>query len=188
MEVGLRVETETPVSPPMIDDRGRPASSNYRWIVCALLFAATTINYLDRSVLNVIEPALQQKIGWTATQYGNINAAFTIAYALGFLLVGWFIDRVGVKTGYAVSLVVWSLAAAGHALANSVLGFGIARFALGLGEAGNFPAAIKTVAEWFPRRERALCTGIFNAGSNVGAFLAPVLAPILLIRYGWHSV
>ncbi len=172
----------------LVSGPGRPATSRYRWVICALLFAATTINYLDRSVLNVIEPALQQKIGWTATQYGNINAAFTIAYALGFLLVGWFIDRVGVKMGYTVSLIVWSLAAAGHALANSVLGFGIARFALGLGEAGNFPAAIKTVAEWFPRRERALSTGIFNAGSNVGAFLAPVVAPFLLVRYGWHSV
>jgi ACS family hexuronate transporter-like MFS transporter len=162
--------------------------TKYRWVVCGLLFAATTINYLDRSVLNVIEPALQEKIGWTATEYGNINAAFTLAYAIGFLIVGWFIDRVGVKIGYTVSLIVWSLAAAGHALANTTLGFGIARFALGLGEAGNFPAAIKTTAEWFPRRERALATGIFNAGSNVGAFLAPVLAPVLLAKYGWHSV
>src|SRR3954447_4934303 len=122
MEVGLPAETTTESRPaataPAMLDYGspRPITSRYRWVICALLFAATTINYLDRSVLNVIEPALQQKIGWTATQYGNINAAFTIAYALGFLLVGWFIDRVGVKTGYAVSLVVWSLAAAGHAL------------------------------------------------------------------------
>jgi MFS transporter, ACS family, hexuronate transporter len=202
MEVGLPAESTTassttpqqttPVSPLEYGGGGgpggRPLTSRYRWMICGLLFAATTINYLDRSVLNVIEPALQQKIGWTATEYGNINAAFTIAYAIGFLLIGWFIDRVGVKVGYTVSLIVWSLAAAGHALANSVLGFGIARFALGLGEAGNFPAAIKTVAEWFPRRERALSTGIFNAGSNVGAFLAPLIAPFLLIRYGWHSV
>jgi MFS transporter, ACS family, hexuronate transporter len=162
--------------------------TRYRWVICGLLFAATTINYLDRSVLNVIEPALQKEIGWTATEYGNINAAFTLAYALGFLIVGWYIDRVGVRIGYAVSLVIWSLAAAGHALANTTLGFGIARFALGLGEAGNFPAAIKTTAEWFPRRERAFATGIFNAGSNVGAFLAPLLAPMLLLNFGWHSV
>src|SRR2546421_3539577 len=187
MEVGLRVETETPPAPLQYAS-ARPATSSYRWVVCALLFAATTINYLDRSVLNVIEPALQQKIGWAATQYGNINAAFTIAYALGFLIIGWFIDRVGVKLGYTVSLVVWSLAAAGHALANTVFGFGIARFALGLGEAGKFSAAIKTVAAWFPRRDRALSTGIFNAGSNVGAFLAPVLPPVLLARYRWHPV
>ena len=189
MEVGLPGESQTLTQQPLpLAYDNRPPTSRYRWVICGLLFAATTINYLDRSVLNVIEPALQQKIGWTATQYGNINAAFTLAYALGFLLVGWFIDRVGVKMGYTVSLVIWSLAAAGHALANSVLGFGIARFALGLGEAGNFPAAIKTVAEWFPRRERALTTGIFNAGSNVGAFLAPLIAPFLLMRYGWHSV
>jgi ACS family hexuronate transporter-like MFS transporter len=164
--------------------------TNYRWVVCALLFAATTINYVDRSVLNAVEPELKkpENIGWTATEYGDINTAFSIAYAIGFLIAGWFIDRVGVRIGYAVALVVWSLAAAGHALAHSVLGFAIARFVLGLGEAGNFPAAIRTTAEWFPRRERALATGIFNAGSNVGAFLAPLIAPFLLLRFGWHSV
>jgi len=172
----------------VLDHSERPARSHFRWVICALLFFATTINYVDRSVLNVIAPDLQKMIGWTDTQYGNINAAFTLAYALGFLVVGWFIDRVGVKLGYAVSLAIWSLAAVGHALANSAFGFGVARFALGLGEAGNFPAAIKTVAEWFPRRERALTTGIFNAGSNVGAFLAPMIAPVLFLRFGWHSV
>ncbi len=165
-----------------------PWYASYRWLICALLFFATTINYLDRSVLNVIAADVQKIVGWTDTQYGDINAAFSFAYALGFLLIGWFIDRVGVKIGYAVSLIAWSLAAAGHALANTPFGFGVARFALGLGEAGNFPAAIKTVAEWFPRRERAFATGIFNAGSNVGAFLAPILAPILFLKFGWHSV
>jgi ACS family hexuronate transporter-like MFS transporter len=193
MEVGLPVETTTernkePSAALPLEDESRPATSRYRWVICGLLFAATTINYVDRSVLNVIEPALQQKIGWTATEYGNINAAFTLAYAIGFLFVGWFIDRVGVKAGYAISLIVWSLAAVGHAFANTVFGFGAARFALGIGEAGNFPAAIKTVAEWFPKRERALSTGIFNAGANVGAFIAPLVAPFLLINYGWHSV
>jgi ACS family hexuronate transporter-like MFS transporter len=161
--------------------------THFRWVICALLFFATTINYVDRGVLGVLEPRLKKEIGWTATQYGDINAAFTIAYAIGYLLVGRFVDRVGTKIGYAVALVVWSLAAAGHALASSVLGFGIARFFLGLGEAGNFPSAIKTTAEWFPRRERALATGIFNAGSNIGAVLAPLVVPVLALKWGWQS-
>lgn len=164
------------------------SGGRFRWVICGLLFLATTINYLDRSVLNVIAPELQKTIGWTDTQYGDINAAFTLAYAIGFLIFGWFLDRVGVKIGYTVALVFWSLAAVGHALARSAFGFGVARFMLGLGEAGNFPAAIKTTAEWFPKRERALATGIFNAGSNVGAFLAPVLAPVLFLHYGWQAV
>jgi ACS family hexuronate transporter-like MFS transporter len=193
MEVGLPVETTTDAigrSPQMLNGDKRPLTSRYRWVICGLLFAATTINYVDRSVLNVIEPVLQQKVGWTATEYGYINAAFTAAYAIGFIFVGWFIDLVGVRAGYAISLIIWSLAAAGHALANSVLGFGIARFCLGIGESGNFPAAIKTVAEWFPRKERALSTGIFNAGANVGAFLAPVIVPFMLINLNlsWHWV
>ncbi len=166
-----------------------PPKGHYvRWTICALLFFATTINYMDRSLLNVMAPTLSKTVGWTRTQYGDINAAFTLAYGLGLLLFGWFVDRVGVRIGYAVSLIFWSLASAGHALANSPLGFGIARFLLGIGEGGNFPSAVKTTAEWFPRRERALATGIFNAGSNVGAMMAPILAPILMIHFGWHSV
>lgn len=133
---------------------------NFRWTICGLLFAATTINYIDRAVLGVLEPELKKVIQWTDTEYGDINAAFSFAYALGFLIVGRFIDRVGVRFGYAASLVFWSLAAAAHALAATPLGFGIARFLLGLGEAGNFPAAVKTTAEWFPQRERAFVTGI----------------------------
>ena len=161
--------------------------SHVRWVICALLFFATTINYVDRGVLGVLAPELQKSMHWTDTQYGDINASFTLAYAIGFLVVGRFVDRVGTKIGYAVSLVVWSLAAAGHALAGSALGFGIARFFLGLGEAGNFPSAIKTTAEWFPRRERALATGIFNAGSNIGAVIAPLVVPVLALRWGWQS-
>lgn len=164
------------------------AGGRYRWVICALLFFATTINYLDRSVLNVLAPELQKTIGWSDTQYGDINAAFTLAYALGFLVVGWFVDKVGVRVGYAVSLVFWSLAAAGHALARTAFGFGCARFLLGFGEAGNFPSAVKTTAEWFPRRERALATGIFNAGSNVGAILAPLMVPVLFLHLGWQAV
>lgn len=166
---------------------GAQRASRYRWVICALLFGATTVNYVDRGVLGVLAPELKESIGWSDTQYGDINAAFSAAYAIGFLLMGRFIDRVGTRIGYATALVVWSLAAAGHALARSAFGFGVARFLLGLGEAGNFPAAVKTTAEWFPRRERALATGIFNAGSNVGAVLAPLIVPIVALRAGWQA-
>jgi ACS family hexuronate transporter-like MFS transporter len=159
----------------------------YRWVICALLFFATTINYVDRTVLGVLEPHLKQEIGWTATQYGDINSAFNLAYAIGFLFAGWMMDRIGTRWGYSISLTVWSLAAAAHAFAGSVWGFAAARFALGIGESGNFPAAIRTVAEWFPKKERAFATGIFNAGSNVGAILAPALVPILFAVWGWKA-
>lgn len=163
------------------------AGGNYRWIICALLFFATTINYVDRAVLGVLESELQKVIGWTATEYGNINAAFNLAYAIGFLFAGWMMDRIGTRWGYTISLVVWSLAAAAHAFAGSIWGFAVARFALGIGESGNFPAAIKTVAEWFPKKERAFATGLFNAGSNVGAIMAPLIVPVLFARYGWEA-
>lgn len=159
----------------------------YRWVICALLFFATTINYVDRAVLGVLAPTLRTEIGWSDQEYGYISAAFTLAYALGFLFAGWFIDRVGSRVGYSLYLVIWSIAAAGHAFAKTVFGFSIARFALGIGESGNFPAAIKTVAEWFPKKERALATGIFNAGSNVGAILAPLIVPWLALTWGWQS-
>jgi MFS transporter, ACS family, hexuronate transporter len=160
---------------------------SYRWVICALLFFATTVNYIDRAVLGVLEPVLQKEIGWTATQYGDINSAFNLAYAIGFLFAGWMMDRIGTRWGYTISLTLWSLAAASHALAHSVLGFAAARFALGIGESGNFPAAIKTVADWFPRKERALATGIFNAGSNIGAVVAPWVVPILFAWKGWQA-
>jgi len=165
---------------------GRPRLG-YRWVVCGLLFLATTINYIDRFALGVLAPELQASIGWTDTQYGDINAAFSLAYAIGFVVLGRFIDRVGTKAGYAVALVAWSLAAAGHAFARTAAGFGLARFLLGLGEAGNFPAAIKATAEWFPRRERAFATGIFNAGSNVGAVIAPLVVPWIALTWGWQA-
>lgn len=160
---------------------------HYRWVICALLFFATTINYVDRAVLGVLAPTLRTEIGWSDQEYGYISAAFTLAYALGFLFAGWFIDRVGSRVGYSLYLLVWSIAAAAHALAKSVTGFSIARFGLGIGESGNFPAAIKTVAEWFPKKERAFATGIFNAGSNVGAILAPLVVPWLALNWGWQS-
>lgn len=158
----------------------------YRWFVCALLFFATTINYVDRQVIGVLAPELQRIFGWDEIQYGWIITSFQAAYAIGFLIAGRFIDRVGTRIGYAVMFSIWSVAAIGHSLAMSVLGFSFARFMLGLGESGNFPAAIKTVAEWFPRKERALATGIFNAGTNMGAIVAPMVVPWITLQFGWR--
>jgi ACS family hexuronate transporter-like MFS transporter len=163
-----------------------------RWTICAMLFVATSINYMDRQIIAILKPTLMKPvaehgIGMTEVGYGHIGAAFMIAYAIGLLAAGRFVDKIGTRIGYMVIMAVWSLSAMGHALANSVLEFGIARFSLGLGESGNFPAAIKTVAEWFPQSERSLATGIFNAGANVGAILAPLIVPWVTIRYGWHA-
>jgi ACS family hexuronate transporter-like MFS transporter len=158
-----------------------------RWVVCGLLFFATAINYIDRQVLGILAPTLQQVIGWSEVQYGYIVTAFQAAYAIGLLFFGRLLDLVGTRRGYAFSLIFWSFAAMAHALARTPLGFGLARFGLGLGEAGNFPAAIKTVAEWFPRKERALATGIFNAGTNVGAVLAPAIVPWIALSFSWRA-
>jgi len=161
-------------------------STGFRWTVCALLFFATTINYMDRQVLGILAPTLEKAIGWNEIEYARIVMAFQAAYAIGLLGFGRLIDRIGTRHGYAISIFAWSVAAMAHALARGVLGFGVARFALGLGEAGNFPAAVKAVTEWFPRRERALATGLFNSGSNVGAILAPLLVPWITLHYGWQ--
>jgi MFS transporter, ACS family, hexuronate transporter len=158
----------------------------YRWVICALIFFATTVNYVDRQIIGVLAPTLKRELNWTDVQYGDIVFYFQLAYAIGLLLSGPVIDRIGTKLGYALSLLIWSIAAMAHAAVRSVTGFSIARFALGLGEAGNFPAAIKTVAEWFPKRERAFATGIFNAGTNVGAILAPLIVPWITIKWGWE--
>jgi len=163
------------------------ASGNVRWRVCAMLLCATTINYIDRQVLGVLAPFLQEEIGWSEIEYSYIVTAFQAAYAIGLPCTGAIIDRFGTRIGYAISIGVWSLAAMSHALATGVVSFAAARFALGLGEAGNFPSAIKTVAEWFPRRERALAAGIFNSGSNIGAVVAPLLVPIVASRWGWQA-
>jgi ACS family hexuronate transporter-like MFS transporter len=176
---------------PVAHDRQAPPGDvkvgRYRWRVCAMLLAATTINYIDRQVLGVLAPFLQEEIGWDELQYSYIVTAFQAAYAIGLLCAGTIIDRYGTRIGYALAIGIWSLAAMSHALATGVLGFMAARFALGLGEAGNFPAAIKTVAEWFPQRERALATGIFNSGSNVGAIVAPLLVPVVAVTFGWQA-
>lgn len=157
-----------------------------RWGVCGLLFFATTVNYMDRQVLAILAPGLQAEIGWTESEYGLIVTSFQAAYALGLLGAGRLLDRFGVRRGYPLAVALWSVAAMAHAAARSALGFGLARFALGLGEGGNFPAAVKTVAEWFPKGERALATGLFNAGSNVGAIAAPLLVPWIALRWGWR--
>lgn len=164
-----------------------PFLTHCRWRICALLFFATTINYIDRQVFSLLAPDLQRSIGWTESQYGYIITAFQAAYALGLLVMGRIMDRLGTRRGYAIVIAWWSVAAAAHSLVSSALGFGVARFFLGLGESGNFPAAIKTVAEWFPRRERALATGIFNAGANIGAVIAPLMIPWVALRYGWRG-
>jgi ACS family hexuronate transporter-like MFS transporter len=159
----------------------------YRWVICGLLFFATTVNYVDRQVLGILSKDLKNAIGWPEVDYGNIVAAFNAAYAFGLLLAGRLMDRIGTRAGYALAIVWWSLAAMGHALARTPFGFGVARAALGVGEAGNFPAAIKTVAEWFPKKERAFATGLFNAGSNVGAIVAPLTVPWIAANYGWRT-
>ena len=161
---------------------------NYRWVICALLFFATTINYIDRQVLGILSTDANFKatIGWNEAEYGFVNTAFQASYAIGMVLVGRLMDRFGTRKGFSFSVTFWSLAAMAHAAARSAFSFGAARFMLGLGEAGNFPASIKTVAEWFPKKERALATGIFNAGSNVGAVLAPLSVPFIAVNYGWE--
>jgi MFS transporter, ACS family, hexuronate transporter len=160
---------------------------NYRWVICALLFIATTINYVDRQILSLLKGILDQQIGWTNEQFGWVNSAFQLSYGLGLLGFGWFVDRFGTKIGYGVSIAAWSVAAAAHSLAGSVGGFLSARVALGLGESGNFPSAIKAVALWFPKRERAFATSIFNAGTNAGALIAPAIIPWMAYTFGWQS-
>ncbi|HET9004832.1 MAG TPA: MFS transporter [Gemmatimonadaceae bacterium] len=159
----------------------------YRWTVCALLFAATTVNYIDRQVLGILAPTLQRDLHWSETQYGDIVSWFSLAYAVGFLVAGRMLDRFGVRRGFATAIVAWSLAAIGHAFARTATGFSVARAMLGLGESANFPASIKAIAEWFPKRERALATGIFNAGTNVGAIVTPLVVPFIALHWGWRA-
>lgn len=161
---------------------------NYRWIIVGLLFLGTVINYLDRQIIGLLKPTLELEFDWSETDFGKIMSAFSFAYAIGLLLSGRFIDKVGTKIGYSVAVVVWSVAGMFHAVARTVTGFGIARLSLGIGEAGNFPAAMKAVAEWFPKRERALATGIFNSGTAIGVVVALILVPLIMQNYGWQEV
>lgn len=158
----------------------------FRWVICGILLLGTTKNYMDRQVLGVLKTTLQHEFGWSEIDYGNLVFAFQAAYAVGMLAVGRFIDRVGTRVGYAAAMVFWSLASMAHAFGGTLPSFVFARSALGFGEAGVFPASIKTVAEWFPQKERALATGIFNAGSNFGAILTPLMVPWITIRFGWR--
>ena len=158
-----------------------------RWYICALLFFATTINYIDRQVLGILAPDLEVEIGWSELAYGRIVIAFQLAYAVMMLFAGRIIDRIGTKLGFTIAIIWWSLAAMGHALAKSAFGFGVARFFLGIGEAANFPASIKTIAEWFPKSERALATGIFNGGTNIGAIIAPMAVPLIAAHWHWQG-
>src|SRR6266576_6119336 len=175
---------ESPVIAPAPE--AAPRAGRYRWVICALLFFATTINYVDRQVIGILAKDLQTIIGWSEIDYGNIVAAFNAAYAVGLLVSGRLIDRFGTRIGYAVAIVVWSLAGMATSFARSAFSFGIARAALGLGEASNFPAGIKTVAEWFPKKERAFATGLFNSGTNIGAIVAPLTVPWIALNYGWQ--
>jgi len=177
----------------------------YRWVICGLLFFAATINYIDRQVIGILKPTLQQQFGWSEIDYADIVFAFQLAYAIAFLFAGRLIDKVGTKKGFTIAIVVWSVAAMAHAevelfgpLASTILaaigltysatvaGFIFARLALGFGEAGNFPAAIKVTAEWFPKRERALATGLFNSGTNIGALVTPLVVPVITLTWGWY--
>jgi ACS family hexuronate transporter-like MFS transporter len=176
--------------PSSVERTAAPAAvagiGHLRWVVCGLLFFATTINYIDRQVLGILAPDLQREIGWTELDYGRIVIAFQLSYAVMMLFWGRILDKIGTKRGLSIAVAWWSLAAMATALARSAFGFGAARFLLGVGEAANFPASIKTVAEWFPKSERALATGIFNAGTNVGAVVAPIAVPLIAATWGWR--
>lgn len=160
--------------------------TNVRWTVVALVFFATTINYIDRQVIGLLKPYIQDDLGWTEADYGYIVTAFQVAYGIGMILGGRMLDRLGSKLGYSIAIIVWSLGAALHAAARSVVGFGAARAVLGLGEAGNFPAAVKVIAEWFPKRDRAYATGLFNSGTTIGAIIAPVIVTAITLQWGWR--
>jgi len=163
------------------------AIGRFRWVICAVLLLGVTKNYMDRQVIAVLKGTLQHDLGWSEIDYGNLVFTFQLAYAAGLLLVGRLIDVVGTRLGYAISMVAWSLASMAFGAMSSMQGFLAARFALGFGEAGVFPASIKAVAEWFPKKERALATGIFNAGTNIGAILTPLLVPWITIHWGWRA-
>ena len=164
----------------------QPTTGQVRWLICALLFFAASVNYMDRQVIGLLKPTLQAQLGWTEEGYSNIVVAFQLAYGSSLLFIGKLIDRIGTRKGFSLAVLFWSISAMAHAGARSVLQFAVARFSLGVGEAGSFPASIKAVAEWFPKKERALATGIFNSGTNVGAIVTPLVVPWLTLRFGWQ--
>src|SRR5437660_10854911 len=178
----IRAPTTPPAPPPQV-----PAAGHCRWVIFGLLFFAATVNYIDRQVIGLLKPTLQAELHWDEIDYSNIVFAFQLAYAAGLLLVGRVMDWLGTRRGFSLSVFMWMRASMAHALVRSVFGFGAARFALGWGESGSFPASIKAVAEWFPKKERALATGIFNSGTNLGAIVAPLVVPWLTLNYGWPA-
>ena len=167
---------------------GDSYTKNYRWIIVALVFFATTINYIDRQIIGLLKPILEKEFNWTETDFAHIVMAFTAAYAIGLLVIGRLIDKIGTRKGYTVIIIIWSVAGMLHAIARKALHFIFARIGLGLGEAGNFPAAMKTISEWFPKKEKALATGIINSGTSVGVVRALLIVPWILNHYGWHEV
>jgi MFS transporter, ACS family, hexuronate transporter len=174
-------------SPAPDADAGGARIGRFRWAICALLFAATSLNYVDRQIIGILQPTLAHQFHWSEVDYGNIVFWFEVAYAVGYLVFGRLIDRIGVRAGYALAVGIWTVAHVAHAWASSLTDFMVARFAIGLGEGGNFPASLKAVAEWFPKRERALATGIVNAGTNIGAIVAPLIVPVITLTLGWRA-
>ena len=170
----------------IISTRSEKTTSQVRWLICTLLFFAASVNYMDRQVIGLLKPTLQAQFGWTEEGYSNIVVAFQLAYGSSLLFIGKLIDRIGTRKGFSLAVLFWSIAAMAHAGATSVFQFAAARFSLGIGEAGSFPASIKAVAEWFPKKERALATGIFNSGTNVGSTVTPLIVPWLTLRFGWR--
>jgi ACS family hexuronate transporter-like MFS transporter len=180
-ESEMAAEAETAVS-------GAAARvGSYRWVIVALLFAATVINYVDRQMLGVLKPTLQDELGWSEIDYANVVFWFQTAYAIGYIGFGRIVDLIGARLGYAIAFVIWTVAHIGHGAVYSVTQFALVRFGLGIGEAGNFPAGIKAVTEWFPVKERAFAVGIFNAGANIGAIVTPLVVPLLTVAYGWRA-
>jgi ACS family hexuronate transporter-like MFS transporter len=164
-----------------------PQVGRFRWVIVALLFAATAINYVDRQMIGLLKPTLEQEFGWSETTYADIVFYFQLAYAVGYIVFGNVVDRIGARTGYAIAFLIWTAAHMLHGAARSAVQFAMVRFLLGIGESGNFPAGIKAVTEWFPKKERAFATGIFNAGANVGAVITPLIVPVLTLTYGWQA-
>lgn len=158
----------------------------YRWVICALLFAATAINYVDRQMIGVLKPTLKTEFGWTESDFATIIFWFQLAYAIGYVGFGRIVDVIGARAGYVIAILIWTVSHMAHGLATSITTFAMARFGLGVGEAGNFPAGIKAVTEWFPQRERAYAIGLFNAGANVGAIVTPLLVPFLVLTFDWR--
>jgi ACS family hexuronate transporter-like MFS transporter len=159
----------------------------YRWMICGLLFAATAINYIDRQTIGVLKPTLQAELKWTESSYADIVVWFQAAYAIGYLSFGPLIDRIGARLGYAIAFSIWTLAHIAHGFVHTITQFALVRFTLGLGESGGFPSSLKAVSEWFPQQERALAVGVFNAGSNVGAIITPLVVPIITLIWGWRA-